>query len=297
LVSMVMMILVTGAAGKTGRSVLRALVEKGIPVRALVHRPDQVPAVETCGAQEVMIGDMNSAATMAGAMRSIQAVYHICPNVSPDEVSIGQVVITAAQTAGVDHFVFHSVLKPQTEAMPHHWKKMRVEEQLIESGLPYTILQPAAYMQNISAHWESMLSEGIYPVPYPAETSLSLVDLEDVAQAAAIVLTEPDHQFATYELVGSKALSQSEVAAILSHELGRPVQVSVVSLETWQAQARDAGLGEYQILTLIKMFQYYREHGFFGNPQVLGWLLERPATSFSAFVKRIIRERLERKSN
>ncbi|MGB7094900.1 MAG: NmrA family NAD(P)-binding protein, partial [Anaerolineales bacterium] len=138
------MILITGSAGKTGRSVLRALVEKEIPVRALVHRPDQLQAGASIGAQDVIVGDMNSQAIMEQAAQGVQALYHICPNMDPDEIAIGQNVIAAARSAGVEYLVFHSVLKSQIEAMPHHWNKMRVEEQLIGSQLPYTIVQPTA---------------------------------------------------------------------------------------------------------------------------------------------------------
>ncbi len=286
------MILITGSAGKTGQSVLQALVERGAPVRALVHQPEQIRAVEISGAQDVVVGDMKSQETMERAVQDVHAVYHICPNVSPDEIAIGQIAIAAAQSAGVEHFVFHSVLNPQTEAMPHHWKKLRVEELLVESSLPYTILQPAAYMQNILAHWERIQSEGIYPVPYPADTRLSLVDLMDVAQAAAIVLTEPGHQYATYELVSIEGLSQTEVAAILSQELGRPVQATTVPLETWRSQAKEAGLGDYQIATLTSMFTYYQRFDLLGNPHALSWLLNRSPTSFSTFVERTARERL-----
>jgi len=285
------MILVTGAAGKTGRSVIRALVEKGAHVRALVHRQELTLVLESSGVQEIQVGDMKSSSTMERAMQGMGMVYHICPNVSPDEVAIGQTAINAARTAGVEHFVFHSVLKPQTETMPHHWNKLRVEEQLIESQLPYTILQPAAYMQNILAHWESIREEGVYPVPYPAETRLSLVDLRDVAQAAATVLTEPGHKYATYELVGSAGLSQMELAVILSEELGQPVRVKVIPLETWEKQAVEAGLGAQQIETLTKMFRYYQQFDFLGNSQVLSWLLLRPPSSFSAFVKRTLLEK------
>jgi uncharacterized protein YbjT (DUF2867 family) len=233
---------------------------------------------------------------MERALQDVHAVYHICPNVSPEEFAIGQTVITAAQSAGVEHFVFHSVLNPQTEAMPHHWNKLRVEELLVESRLPYTILQPAAYMQNILAHWERIISEGVYPVPYPADTRLSLVDLMDVAQAAAIVLTEPGHQNATYELVGIEGLSQNEVAAILSQALGREVHATVVPIETWRSQAKEAGLGDYQILTLTSMFRYYQRFDFLGNPQVLSWLLDGPPTSFPAFVKRTGLERIQQEN-
>ena len=233
------MILVTGAAGKTGRAVIRALTTKGEAVRALVHRPEQIQLVEALGAQQVVVGDMRFQATMDQAAQGVRAVYHICPNVSPDEVAIGQVAITAARLAGVKHFVYHSVLHPQVEAMPHHWQKLRVEEQLFESGLSCTILQPAAYMQNVLAHWDQIIEQGVYPVPYAVETRLGMVDLEDVAEAAAVVLTEPGHAEAIYELAGAEALSQVEVATILGQQLGRPVRAEVVSLETWERRARE----------------------------------------------------------
>jgi uncharacterized protein YbjT (DUF2867 family) len=287
------MILVTGAAGKTGRSLIRALVERGAQVRALVRRGEQAQVVEAIGVQEVQVGDMKVSSTMEVAMQGVRAVYHICPNVSPDESVIGQNAIKAAQSSKVEHFVFHSVLKPQTESMPHHWNKLRVEEQLIESRLPYTILQPAAYMQNILAHWESVREQGIYPVPYPAETRLSQVELRDVAQAAATVLTDPGHEYATYELVGNGGLTQTELAAILSEELGRPVRVEVIPLETWISQAEETGLGAQQIETLTKMFRYYKNYDFLGNPQVLTWLLQRSPTSFSEFVNRTLREKTQ----
>jgi len=284
------MILVTGGAGKTGQALIRALTAKGAAVRALVHRPEQVQAVAEWGAGEVLVGDMRLQADMDRAVRGVRAIYHICPNVHPDEVAIGQVAIAAARSAGVRHFVYHSVLHPQTEAMPHHWQKLRVEERLFESGLAYTILQPAAYMQNVLAHWDQILHEGDYPVPYAVETRLGMVDLEDVAEAAAVVLTTGGHVGATYELAGPEVLSQTEVASLLGEKLGRPVRARVVPLEAWEQGARAAGLGDYQVRTLVAMFRYYERYGFWGNPRALGWLLRRPPTTFAAFLERVARE-------
>jgi uncharacterized protein YbjT (DUF2867 family) len=280
------MILVTGAAGKTGRAVIRALAARGQPVRALVRRAEQVPSVEALGAQEAVVGDMRDQATVERAAQGARAIYHICPNVSPDELAMGQVVITAGQAQQVERLVYHSVLHPQTEAMPHHWLKLRVEEKLLESGLPCSILQPAAYMQNVLAQWEHIVQKGVYPVPYGGGTRLSMVDLEDVAAAAAIVLGEPGHVGATYELVGTQSMSQHDVAAVLSQQLGRPVRPERTPLEVWQRQARASGLGEYQVNTLLSMFRYYESYGFHGSPRVLGWLLGRPPTTFEAFVAR-----------
>ena len=280
------MILVTGAAGKTGRAIIKALIAQGEVVRALVRRP-----VEGLGAQKLVIGDLHSRATVERAMHGVRSVYFICPNMSPDETTMSLIAIAVARSAGVEHFVYHSVLHPQIKTMPHHWQKMRVEEQLFESGMPYTILQPAAYMQNILAHWPQIVTQGVYPVPYAAKARISLVDLADVAVVAAAVLNQPGHLGATYELVGTEGLAQTDVAAILGQQLGGAVQVEVTPLEMWQAEARARDLDVYQVETLVKMFRYYDRFGFEGNPNVLSWLLGRPPTGLAEFGRRTIRER------
>jgi uncharacterized protein YbjT (DUF2867 family) len=281
-------ILVTGAAGKTGRAVIVALSRRGQAVRALVRRPEQADSLRRLGAREVIVGDMRDHSVLMRALSGASSVYHICPNMSPDEIVIGRMALAAAREGGVGRFVYHSVLHPQTEAMPHHWNKMRVEELLFESGLPYTILQPAAYMQNVFAGWESIVSRGDYRIPYAPGTRLGMVDLEDVAEAAATILTEPGHEGATYELAGLDILSQDDVATILTRNLGREVRAEVVPLAVWEQEARAAGLGDYQIDTLRAMFRYYERHGFWGNPHVLAWLLGRPPASFDTFVARIV---------
>ena len=78
-------------------------------------------------------------------------------------------------------------------------------------------------MQNILGGWDSILSRGKYVVPYPVEIKISIVDLADVAAAAATVLTEVGHDFAIYELAGPENLAQNEVAHILATALDRAV--------------------------------------------------------------------------
>jgi len=282
------MILVTGAAGKTGRAIIRTLVAQGAAVRALVRRPEQVRWLEELGVQEVVVADLRDRAAVDRAARGGRAIYHICPNMIPDEVTVGQNIIASGRAAGVAHFVYHSVLHPQVEAMPHHWQKMRVEEHLFASGLAYTILQPSPYMQNVLAGWDQIAGQAAYPVPYSVDTRLGMVDLNDVAAAAAAVFTQPGHSGAVYELAGPHTLTQTEVAAILSQHLGHTVRAVTVPLEQWRRNARAAGLGDYQIEALVKMFRYYDACGFWGNPKVLTWLLGRPPTAFSSFVERTV---------
>lgn len=276
-----MQVLVTGAGGKTGQSVVAALVEREVTVRPFLHHPLTLPGTAT-----PVIGSMTSAADWQRAMNGVDKVYHICPNMHPAEMEIGRMALAAAHEAGVRHFVYHSVLHPQTEAMPHHWRKLRVEEMLFESGLPFTILQPAVYMQNIRAQWTAVTQNGLYIIPYPVETRLSLVDLRDVAEAAAIVLTENGHEGAAYELVGTLPLSQVEMAQQLEAVTGRAVSAAEVDLITWEQNARAAGLAGYAIETLLKMFRYYARYGLVGNTAVLRLLLGREPTSLTDCTQR-----------
>ena len=282
------MILVTGAGGKTGKAVIKALVARGATVRAFVRSPAHEATLNAIGVAEIVIGMMDDADSVARAVRGAEAIYHICPNVSPHEVAFAKTLVAAATQLAVPRLVYHSVLHPQIEAMPHHWAKLRVEEMLFSSTLDVTILQPTAYMQNSLAQWNLMTREGLYRVPYPVEARLSLVDLDDVAAAAALVLLDAGHSGATYELVGTASLSQIEIAETFGRALNRTVLAEAESIESWDRRAGSAGLDDHAREILIKMFQAYACDGLKGNPNVLGWLLGRPPNSLAAFAARTV---------
>ncbi|MCB0105313.1 MAG: NmrA family NAD(P)-binding protein [Caldilineaceae bacterium] len=275
------MILITGAAGKTGQALLQALNKRSAAVRALVRTPAQKEAAKALGASEALVGDLRNREDLHQACRGITAIYHICPNMQADEFAIATKVMEAATAAGVPRFVYHSVLHPQTQAMPHHWHKLQVEEQLFTTRLDFTILQPAAYMQNVLASWSSITAAGLYRVPYQTTTQLGMVDLHDVAEAAAQVLTTAGHSGAIYELASDEWLTQDTVAAILSEVLARPVRATMQPRAEWERHARQSGLTAYAIATLLKMFDYYERHGFGGNGTILRGLLDREPTRFA----------------
>ncbi|MFQ5350775.1 MAG: NmrA family NAD(P)-binding protein [Thermoanaerobaculia bacterium] len=280
-------ILITGAAGKTGAAVIRRLAPTGAAMRAFVRRAEQREIVAGAGAGDIVEGDLRSREAVASAVRGVESIYHICPNVHPDETGIGRRVIAAALAAGVERIVYHSVLHPQVEAMPHHWAKMRVEELLFESGLDYTILQPAPYMQNLLGQWRSITEQAVYRVPYALDSRVVMVDLEDVAEAAVRVLTESGHTGATYELCGPDAPDQNEIARALGAALGRSVRAVAVSPRQWAEDADAAGLGNDRIETLLAMFSYYESFGMAGSPRALEHLLGRPPCGLAEFFDRV----------
>lgn len=278
------MILVTGAGGKTGKAVIGALTARKQQVRAFVRSAAHRAAT---GLDDVVAGEMDDARALAAAVSGVTAIYHICPNVNPREVAFAQALVAAATTKGVTRLVYHSVLHPQIEAMPHHWNKMRVEELLFSTKLDVTILQPTAYMQNILAEWPRILGDGLFRVPYPVETRISLVDLEDVAEVAAEVLTGGSHSGATYELVGTLPVSQIDIADAFGRALRRDVRAEPESIAQWSDRMRFAGMPAQQRDTMSRMFAYYARDGLAGNPNVLHWLLGRAPTSLADFAARM----------
>ncbi len=280
------MILLTGAAGKTGVSILRNLTQNRVAVRVLVRNQQQSEKVKGFNNIETVIGDLLDEVSLTKAIYGVDTIYTICPNMSPDEVQIGKSLIRIAQRNNVMRFVYHSVLHPQVESMPHHWHKMRVEEALFASGLDFTILQPCAYMQNLLSGWKS-IQQGQYVVPYNLKSRISIVDLEDIAKVASKVLMEKGHANTIYELAGPENLTQYEVADQISGIIKRPVKALEQSRLDWHDNALATGMQKQQVDLLLKMFEYYDKFGLVGNSSVLEYLLGRKPTTFKQFVTRI----------
>lgn len=278
------MILITGAGGKTGQALLHQLARQAHPVRALVIRETQVEALVELGAADTVVADMTDVDSMKPAFAGVSAVYHIPPNIHPHEELIGEIAIELSEQHGVEHFIYHSVLRPYIRAMPHHINKARVEERLYTSRIPFTILQPAAYMQNTLPGLATARDEGVFSVPYPIDTPMGMVDLAEVVEVVADVINNAAHYGATYELSGREILTPVIVAKRMEAALGKPVKAEEVDLESWQRGAEQAGMFDYQIETLKKMFRYYAEYGFWGNANTLSTLLGRAPKTYADFL-------------
>jgi uncharacterized protein YbjT (DUF2867 family) len=238
---------VLGGTGKTGRAV--------------------TAAVRRRGAEAVPLGRA-AWIDLAGALAGCEAAYVIAPNMHPDEGAYAEAVAAAAERAGVDRLVLHSVASPYVPAMPHHLGKAHAEDVVRRSGSRWTILQPGAYVQNFAAGEEIEL-------PYSAAARFGFADLADVAEVAARVLLEggdgDGHEGATYELASFSA-SVAELAAALGST------VREVSPRAW---AREAGAGlEPRVRDwLLQMFAYYDRHGLPVGTLPMRELLDRPPRS------------------
>jgi uncharacterized protein YbjT (DUF2867 family) len=283
---------VLGASGKTGRAVTAALLARGVSVRGLVRGPgrlgDAPGAAPTSGARVTeTVVDLDTGEGLAAAFAGCAAVYLMAPNVHPDEPGLIGGALLAARDAGVARAVLHSVLHPYASALPHHMGKAVAEELLRASGLSWATLQPCAYAQNLTAGLPAALDAGLLQVPYRVDAPFTLVDLDDVAEVAATVLTEPGHEAASYELCGPDAVTVAEVAALAARLTGRDLVAERTDPGAWLT-GPGARLPEYARSALHAMFVAYDAHGLQGGRRVLPWLLGRPSTPTSVVVERAL---------
>ncbi len=269
------MIVVTAAGGRTGAAVVRSLWARGAPVRAVVGRDRPRPELTDLGA-DVVAADLTDVAAVESLLAGADALYLIWPNFDPDETAGAGALLAAAGRAGVGRVVYHSVLRPQARAMPHHAAKDRVEEVLDASGLRWRVLQPCAYADNLDGQLAEVAATGLFRSPWGLEQAQSLVDLRDVADAAAVLLTEEGLDGGTFEAVGPQPLTAPQIAERLAARLGREVRAVDVVPDGPVPPPEDYA-GRCRRL----MFDHYRAHGFTGSPRVLEALLGRPARTFA----------------
>jgi uncharacterized protein YbjT (DUF2867 family) len=219
----------------------------------------------------VIVGDQRDVDVLTCALAGVDAAYAIAPNLSSDDLAMALAMVEACHRAGVRRLVLHSVIHPQLSAMPHHADKGRAEEVVVESGLDWTILQPNAYLQNLTGYVAGMRA-GRYAPPYGIDRGSALVDLLDVAEVAARVLMEDLGIHATFELSGPQACTPADVARAAARILGQPVRVERADPAAFVA---GSDLDPERRRRLLAMLHHYDRYGSPGDATVLRMLLGR----------------------
>ena len=273
-------IAILGAGGGTAKPLIAALQRRGAHVRAVVRRPEQAG-----GFADARVADLADRDALARAIEGVGVVHLIPPVFNDREPLFAANLIAAAEEVGVKRVVYHSVLHAPTPAMPHHRRKSEVELMLRESPLAWTILQPAMYMQTGFTFLNR--ATGAYTVPFDPDAPFTPIDVIDLAEAAAAVLTGEGHDYATYELAGTERITPGGMAVAIGEATGEMVQLSEVHPETFAA-ARAAGRGfdERQCSELLAMYRHYDGHGLLGNGNVLTMLLGREPACFTDVASR-----------
>jgi uncharacterized protein YbjT (DUF2867 family) len=266
-------IVVTAAGGQTGTAVVRALRDRGEQVRAVVSRRGPRPELTALGA-EVVLGELTQPLPWAKLLDGVDAFHLIWPHLDPDEAEGATALFAEARRAGVRRIVYHSILHPQVRVIPHHGAKDRAEEALEHSGVPWRVLRPCTYAQTLDPDFAEVARTGVLRSYWGVRTAQSLVDVEDVAAAAAVLLTEDGLDGGTFEAAGPEPLTAPRIAELMGERLGREVVADDVIPAGEQPTA-------YAARSRRAMFDHQREHGFVGSPRVLTALLGRPPRSYA----------------
>lgn len=217
-------ILVTG--GTIGNSVVEGLIRKGSKVRVAVFKPQPNAAWDRAGVEQVEF-DYARPETLARAFGGVDAYFSVSPLIQ-NLSETGIQAVDAAKRAGVRRIVRSSVLGAADDAITFPRWHRAVEKTIEESGLPYTILQPTAFMQNLLLYTNSIKKDGKFYAAQ-ADARASLVDARDIAEAAVIALTESGHDGKKYKITGGEPISNGDIAEVLSDVTGKPVQYVAIS--------------------------------------------------------------------
>ncbi|MDX8512928.1 NmrA/HSCARG family protein [Mesorhizobium captivum] len=282
-------VLVVGAAGRFAGLVVPELVRRNANVRALVRDRANAEKARQFGASEVATGDLRDRRSLESALEGIDGVFHIGPAFAPDEAAMGIAMVEAAAQAGVRKFVFSSVIQPTNAKLKNHASKVPVEDALYSTNMDYTILHPANFMQNIAAAWPSVVEQGVFSEPFPKTARVARVDYRDVAEVAAIALTEARLSYATLELCADGMHSREEIVSMMSEELGRPVQAGEPTFGEWAANVR-LPYSDHQMQLLAKVHDHYAKYGLGGNSLTLRAALSHEPRSLRSFIRELAQQ-------
>jgi uncharacterized protein YbjT (DUF2867 family) len=270
-------ILAVGAAGPFAGLVVPELARRNAVVRAFVRKPEDEPIVRRNGASEVALGDLTDAASIQRALAGITSVFYVSPVFLADQAAIGQRVVAQAIAAGVKRFVFSSLIHPVLSGLPNHASKAPVEEAVLDSDLEFTFLHPSILFQNYARTWPSIIESGVLIEPWSNEIRHSRVDYRDVAEVAAIALTEDRLLNGTFELCSEGMLNRQDIAAMIGDITGRTIE------------ARRGGeemLKKFPDL-LRPMFEHYDHYSLRGNALTLRAILGREPRTLRAYFEEL----------
>jgi uncharacterized protein YbjT (DUF2867 family) len=236
-------ILITAAGGKVGQHVVTQLSQKGLAARAGFHSQDKASAFQRPGIQGVVL-DFESPETIAAAFAGIDTLFLVTPG-SPYAARQEKRLLAEAKRAGVGR-----VVKLSGRIAEHHtvgfaiWNR-EAEQQIKDSGIPYTILRGNFFMQNFFGS-ASQIKQGAFTMG-PAAKRIALLDTRDAAAVAVAALTEPGHSGQTYDLNGPELLDGHAQAAVFSSILGRPIQYLDVSAKDFVENLRKFEMPDWLI--------------------------------------------------
>jgi uncharacterized protein YbjT (DUF2867 family) len=278
------MILVTGATGLNGKELLHRLSASGVAVRALVRDPARAAAIAALPNVEIVQGDMARPETLTAGLRGVERAMLISSS-DPMMLDVQTNFIDAARKAGVEHVVKLSGIMPEIDSA-FRFARMHgeIEKRLEASGMAFTHLRAGEFMPAYFRQAPNIAAKGAIFLPME-DAKIASIDVGDIAEIAAKVLTGSGHEGKTYPLTGPEALTMTEVAAKLSAAIGKTVRYVNVPPEDARKAQLAAGMPPYLADALFELFAERRN-----GKEAKVWpdaatLLGRRPTSFDEFAR------------
>ena len=252
------LVLVTGATGKQGGACVEALLTRGHQVRALT-RNSASPAAKRLREQgvEIAVGDFTDLDSLVCAVRGVDAVYAMSTPYeqgAEKEIAQGITVTDAAKAAGVAHLVYSSVASAnRATGVSHFDGKYEVEKHVQASGVPYTIVAPVFFMENLLQPWTlPSLRQGKLAMALPAGRLLQQIATADIGAFVATVIECNDTVFGCRFDIAGDELTGEEAAALLSKVAGREIHYEGFPPDVLGAQSED----------MARMFEWFDSTGY-----------------------------------
>lgn len=237
-----MNLLVVGATGTLGRQVVRRALDEGHQVRCLVRSPRKAAFLKEWGA-ELVQGDLTAPKTLKPALEGVTAVIDAATSRATDSLTIKQVdwdgkvsLIQAAAAAGVERFIFFSILDAQNfPNVPLMEIKRCTELFLAESGLKYTILRPCGFMQGLIGQYAIPILDK-QAVWITGESSpIAYMDTQDVAKFAVRALEVPETVNKSFPVVGTRAWGAYEIIRLCERLSGKEAKIARLPMNLLRA--------------------------------------------------------------
>ncbi|CTP86462.1 NmrA family transcriptional regulator [Xanthomonas translucens pv. arrhenatheri] len=285
-----MTILVTGATGNVGRQVVEQLVKRGADVRALVRDPSKanLPA-----GVEVVQGDLLDVDSLRGAFSDVSTLF-LLNAVVADEYTQALIALNVARQAGIERFVYLSVIHSDLYVnVPHFAGKYGVERMIEQMGLNATILRPAYFIDNDLTIKDVVSGYGVYPMPIGSK-GLAMVDTRDIGEVAAIELLRREQSavplaLERINLVGPETLTGTAIAAIWSEALGRQISYPGEDTAAFEQNLRQF-MPSWMAYDMRLMSERFISDGMIpaaGDVERMTTLLGRPLHSYREFATRV----------
>lgn len=247
---------VVGATGQQGGAVARALLERGVAVRALVRDPDAAASRELVSLGATLArADLDDATSLREALTGVAGVFAMTTFATPrgteGEVEHGRTIADAAVAAGVPHLVYSSVGGAERgTGIPHFESKWRVEQHLREVGVPLHVLRPTFFMNNFAAFFAPVVEDGVSVLRAPLQPGvpLQMIAVSDIGELAATVLLAPERVADDAIEIAGDELTAEQVAEVFAADAGLTARFEALPVDVMADEDQEAMFTWFQRL-------------------------------------------------